>query len=61
MVGVDSNGLCEFTMNGRDGDVSGDELQAIVADHLPADCRHLWPVWAERNGKRREMIAHGEL
>lgn len=45
MVGVDSNGLYDFTLNGRYGDCDGTELDAIVSDHLPADCRHLWPVW----------------
>lgn len=45
-VEVDSNGLCDFAINGRDGDMDGTELDAIVGDHLPADLRHLWPVWA---------------
>ena len=45
-VDVDGNGLCGFAMNGRaDADMDGDELDAIVADHVPADCRHLWPTW----------------
>jgi hypothetical protein len=45
---VDSNGLCDFIVNGRSDfdEVSGDELSACIADHLPADLRHLWPVWA---------------
>jgi hypothetical protein len=38
-----------MTIDGRmpsDPDVgSGGELEAIVADHLPAHLRHLWPVW----------------
>ncbi len=46
MVSVDGNGLCDFTMNGKSADMDGTELDAIVSDHLPADCRHLWPVWA---------------
>ena len=48
---VDSNGLCDFSLNGSnqgDDDVSGDELSACIADHLPAHLRHLWPVWAEK-------------
>jgi hypothetical protein len=47
MVYVDSNGLCDMTINGEDGDCSGNELDAIIADHLPADCRHLWPCWGQ--------------
>ncbi len=23
----------------------GSELEALVADHLPDDCKHLWPCW----------------
>ena len=43
---VDENGLCELLVNGRDdADIGSDELSAIVADHLPRDLRHLWPVW----------------
>ena len=43
---VDRNGLCDLTVNGRDDtDVDSNELAAIVADHLPADLRHLWPTW----------------
>lgn len=44
-VTVDSNGLCDFTMNGRYADCDGNELSAIVADHLRAEFRHLWPTW----------------
>ena len=45
-VCVDSNGLCDLTIDGKyDQDCSGNELSAIVADHLPASYRHLWPVW----------------
>ena len=47
MVVVDSNGLCDLTSNGHGADdIDGHELEAIVADHLPADLRRLWPVWA---------------
>lgn len=47
VVCVDSNGLCDLTVNGRSdsGNIDADELRAIVADHLPAGYRHLWPVW----------------
>ena len=47
MIDVDSNGLCDMTVNGRDvtDDINGDELDAIVADHLPKDLHHFWPVW----------------
>jgi hypothetical protein len=45
MVMVDRNGLCDLTINGRDGDCDGNELDACVADHIPDDCKHLWPTW----------------
>jgi hypothetical protein len=45
MVQCDSNGLCDFTLDGREGEMDGTELDAIVADHLPPALRHLWPVW----------------
>lgn len=52
VVTVDQNGLCDLTVDGRydwadlDGnDLDGNELDALVADHVPAGCRHLWPVW----------------
>ena len=44
-VTVDSNGISEVTINGREGDVPNDELEAIVGDHLPAQFRRLWPIW----------------
>ena len=45
-IHVDDNGLCDFVVDGQHGhDVDGTELEAIVSDFLPADCRHLWPVW----------------
>lgn len=47
-VAVDANGLYDYThgghCHGTDG-VDGTELEACVSDHLPADCRHLWPTW----------------
>lgn len=47
MVEVDSNGLCDYSVDGRRycDDLDGTELDAIVSDHLPKDCRHLWPTW----------------
>ena len=46
-VFADQNGIAEFMIDGKPdwGTVDGTELDAIVADHLPPDCRHLWPVW----------------
>ena len=42
----DDNGLCNLTVNGKvDEDIDGTELDACVADHLPAQFRHLWPTW----------------
>lgn len=54
VVCVDDNGLWNLFVNGRDqypqeDEISGDELDAIVADHLPSDLRHLWPVWGAPN------------
>lgn len=51
LVVVDTNGLCDFTVNGRDvyerdaSDIDGTELDAIVSDHLPDDMRQYWPTW----------------
>lgn len=39
-----SNGLSCFTMDGKFCNVPTNELEAIVTDHLPDDCKHLWPV-----------------
>lgn len=30
----DTNGLCDFTVDGKSADVDGNELSAICADHL---------------------------
>lgn len=46
VVIVDSNGLCDLTVNGKtDCDLDGNELDAIVSDHLPDNHKHLWPTW----------------
>lgn len=46
VVYVHSGGRMEFAVHyGREDSVSMDEIKAIVSDHLPPDCRHLWPVW----------------
>jgi len=42
---VDSNGLCDITVNGKDTDCDIAELIAVVSDHIPADCRKYWPTW----------------
>lgn len=46
-VVVDSNGLVDLTINGRTApdSIDGNELDAIVSDHIPQDCKHLWPTW----------------
>lgn len=47
VVRVDSNGLYDLRVDGcRVEDVDPHELEAIVTDHLPAECRHLWPAWS---------------
>ena len=46
MACVDSNGLCDFTVDGKySDDVDGTELAACIGDHLPDDCKRLWPCW----------------
>lgn len=44
-VDVDANGICDLGIDCRSADPPADELAALVADHLPRDLRHLWPVW----------------
>ena len=45
-VAVDSNGLCDYSVNGKEyPDLSGDELTACVTDHLPEHFKQFWPVW----------------
>ena len=57
MVVVDSNGLSDLTVNGRDGaDIDGNELEAIVADHLPPDLRVFWPCWEQVEGERQHAM-----
>jgi hypothetical protein len=50
LIEVDSNGLCGLETRDSDDvaierDVDGNELDAIVSDHLPPEYRHLWPCW----------------
>ena len=48
VVEVDRNGLRGLRVNGDDSyDAPGDELEAMVADHLKAHLRHLWPTWEQ--------------
>ena len=46
VVVVDSNGLCDLSIDGGRGeqDIDGSELAAIVRDFLPKEARHLWPT-----------------
>lgn len=47
-IAVDSNGLVDLTVDGQYPvkiDIDGNELSAIVSDHLPKELRHLWPIW----------------
>lgn len=50
-VGVDRNGLHDVAIDGRIDDCPGDELDALVAYHLPAEARHLWPTWEAASAK----------
>jgi hypothetical protein len=49
------NGLAEIE-DGPDG-LDAHELAAFLADHLPADLRHLWPVWHNESAR---MAARAE-
>jgi len=44
---VDSNGICDLTVNGQceEGQIDCSELCAIVTDFIPAEYRRYWPVW----------------
>ena len=44
-VSVDLNGLFDIAVNGKFADVDSAELQAIVGDFIPDNCKHLWPCW----------------
>ena len=46
-VAVDNNGLYDIAVGGSAElvDIDNNELSACIADHLPPDCRHLWPTW----------------
>lgn len=46
-IEVNSNGLCDMPI-GRE--CSSNELESIVSDFLPDDCKHLWPTWKAPNG-----------
>ena len=54
-VCVDLNGLAEIE-DGPDG-LDAHELAAFVADHIPADLRHLWPTWHNESAR---MAARAE-
>lgn len=45
-VDVDINGLCVLTVDGGGADIDSDELEAIVADHLPTKAKQHWPTWS---------------
>jgi hypothetical protein len=44
-VGVDSHGIVEYAVNGNEVPDCGHELEAIISDHLPDDCKQYWPCW----------------
>ena len=46
-IDVDSNGLCDFSVNGKsdNGEIDGCELDACVSNHIPLEVQHLWPTW----------------
>ena len=44
-VGVDSNGLCDISIDSDQADCDHTEIEAIVSDHLPDDCKQYWPCW----------------
>jgi len=47
-VYVDQNGLCDIRIDGKydTNYIDENELMACISDHLPDNCKHLWPVWA---------------
>ena len=48
---VNESGMYHFVASLSNGkhieNVDYNELEAIIRDHLPYDCRHLWPMWGE--------------
>lgn len=51
---VDQNGLCYLFVDGQrltEG-IDGHDLEAIISDHLPDDCKHLWPAWGNNRKDR---------
>ena len=44
---VDNNGVFDLYINGIYPlyDIDGNELTAIIGDHLPKDLRQFWPCW----------------
>ncbi len=47
-VGVDSNGLVDLTIDGKDATewIDGHELDAIVGDAIRGtNCAEFWPLW----------------
>lgn len=44
-VTVDQNGILDYAIDGQYKDIDDNELTACVADHLPDNCKHLWPCW----------------
>ena len=46
-VDVDSNGLCNLTLDGEPdkGYIDATELAACIADHVRGPAKSLWPCW----------------
>jgi hypothetical protein len=58
-IDVDANGLLDILLDGKGGKwqdidegngpiIDGNEVEAIITDHLLPALRHLWPVWGCR-------------
>ena len=46
-AGIDSNGLVDFTVNGKDAqNIDGIELEACIGDYLPDNLKQFWPCWS---------------
>lgn len=58
-VCINENGLCECLVDGDSiehlNNIDNNELTAIVADHLPKEYRHLWPTWADKKERDKEI------